>query len=593
MSDSDDESDDELLNFGLIHSSSSSSSSDCNANTISSISVAGQKRERKQTTRLVDEGKAEKSKEYSLEHLMRASDRNTKKLQKVGHASSKAAIDEVLSSSIDWDFIKASSGGSTADEQKPCNQESILRNSSINGNIHLWDDEWQDEDGEDDDDGEEFDDMGDLDGKLRNVYRGAKSLLCRQSAIWPSTFRLKFDLTAAKSEQGTKKLHRFYENLADLSSDPMGSAKELTELLSSPVNGIAMKLHALTDPECRQSSTIVCFVPRVLWNWLMDLVAFHPNDGVVTAASFALKSILQCLPSPTDMVNPEKAGVWQSVRLLNFPCVCRPLICLGLDVMADDPTFTSTTTVVNIARSDSSSSSTESSVDTCAVPSGLKSHLHLGEVVQPFFSGRNLCALLDVWACCVESGFHSLSGEEALDIFNACCLIGADALALSIPSLIFHKDRLASALLLILPSPGIWPTQTIRRVTALVRAAEDIDLKMVILRSLPLAQTGSRGRTLLASVIAEIAVPMFLSESTPDKDFRETSCVATALLEKFHTDKSIREYLKKKSTKDLRILITTIDLLLIAGSAPTDFSVPKLNQKMEEVRVDKFYAFMS
>ena len=114
MSDSDDESDDELLNFGLIHSSSSSSSSDCNANTISSISVAGQKRERKQTTRLVDEGKAEKSKEYSLEHLMRASDRNTKKLQKVGHASSKAAIDEVLSSSIDWDFIKASPGGSTS-----------------------------------------------------------------------------------------------------------------------------------------------------------------------------------------------------------------------------------------------------------------------------------------------------------------------------------------------------------------------------------------------------------------------------------------------------------------------------------------------
>ena len=92
MSDSDDESDDELLNFGLIHSSSSSSSSDCNANTISSISVAGQKRERKQTTRLVDEGKAEKSIEYNLERLMRASDRNTKKpstfrleLRKVGN----------------------------------------------------------------------------------------------------------------------------------------------------------------------------------------------------------------------------------------------------------------------------------------------------------------------------------------------------------------------------------------------------------------------------------------------------------------------------------------------------------------------------
>ena len=182
MSDSDDESDDELLNTFGLHPSSSSSSSDCNAKTTSSIAATGQKRERKQTTRLVDEGKAEKSKEYSLECLMRRSDRNTKKLQKVGHASSAAAIDEVLSSSIDWDFIKASPGGSTADEQKPCNQNSILPNSSINGIIHLRDDEWQDDDGEDDDDGEEFDDMGDLDGKVRNVYRGAKSLLCRQSA---------------------------------------------------------------------------------------------------------------------------------------------------------------------------------------------------------------------------------------------------------------------------------------------------------------------------------------------------------------------------------------------------------------------------
>ena len=71
----------------------------------------------------------------------------------------------------------------------------------------------------------------------------------------------------------------------------------------------------------------------------MDLIAFHPMDGVVAAAAFAIKSILQQLPEGRGDPAPRgEQGSWDPQRPLTFLSMCGPLTCLGLDPMADDPT---------------------------------------------------------------------------------------------------------------------------------------------------------------------------------------------------------------------------------------------------------------
>ena len=599
MSSSDSSDDDELLNTNSSSSSSSSSST---------TYATGQKRERRQVQRLGDDtgreaGKAEAGK-FDLKAMLRASEKNTKKFQKVGHNSSSAAISKVLAATVDWDFIQAAPKGKTS---KDAAEES--GGGGIGGN-------GAEDDDADDDDGEDFEEMGDLDGKIRNVQRGARSLLCRQSALWPSSRRLEFDLIRAKGEPGTKPLHGMYAKLAKLSVDPTGSAEELTELLSCPANGVAHVLSNVAKPftdergrpiACGQGATenaptVRCYVPRVLWSWLMDLIAFHPMDGVVAAAAFAIKSILQQLPEGRGDPAPRgEQGSWDPQRPLTFLSMCGPLTCLGLDPMADDPT----SEVDSVPTSPYMSSGAEQP----RAPLGLKSRMDFDEVVQPIYSGRNLGALLDVWACCVEAKFHSLSGEEALDIFIVCCLIGADALALAVPRLVFHKDRLSSALLRNLPSPAIWPGEATRRVSALVRAARDFDLKVLILRGLPLARTGSRGKALLSAAVADYALLDFIDQQSDagaptanasvEGGFSDLAVVkppanpremATALLEKFNSECSVREYLDATSTSHIHALVATIDLLLIAGSTRHDFSVAGLSRQMDEVR--SIFAFL-
>ena len=603
MSD-DSDSDDDVLNFNI---SSTVLVSHLSAST------AGKKRERKQVARLGEELRKDND-EFDLEAMMRASDKNNRKIKKVGHNSSAVAIDQVLKTTIDWNFIEVPSNSETArargrgggggehsadhdaDAGKKCGTYQYLYRDSYGGGGGGGGGD--DDDDDDDDDGEEVEEMGDLDGKIRNIHRGARSLLCRQSILWPPTHSLAFDLRHAKDGSDTTALHAMFVKLAMLSSDPAGNAQALAEILNRPTNGIAEMLVTATNISKRKDAPIAagnadldsptiapCCVPRELWNWLMDLTAFHPMDAVVAAASFTLKSILERLPEPLDLNAQAPTKSWEPLRPLTYACVCRPLTCLGLDPMADDPTA-----ATSEASSASARPGTRSSI-------GLQSRMDFEAVVRPMFPGCNLGALLDVWACCIESGHHSLCGDEKLDLLSVCCVIGADALALAVPRLAYHRNRLAAALLRGLPSPVIWPREAMRRITALVCVAHDSDLKVLIVRSIPVTRTGSRGKLLASVAVGYYAHQTFMSAadagycslnlSSMISSLSDAQELAARLLEKFNSENCIRDHVNAKQIPRLQSLLATIDLLLIVGSSRHEFSVAALNSKMDEVSIGK------
>lgn len=607
MSD-DSDSDDDILNFNIGPTALITRALCAPSN--------GQKRERKQVARLGEEAlKDNGNDEFDLEVMMRASDKNNKRIKKVGHDSTAAAIDQVLNTTIDWSFIKEptdletrtargrSGGGEEHNKDydadvgnKYCSHHDLLYDS--NNNIDNDNDEEEDDD---DDDGEEVEEMGDLDGKIRNIQRGARSMLCRQSALWPTTKSLAFGMGQAKDGSGSRPLHDMLVKLEEFSSDTAESALALAEILSRTTNGIAELLEDASQSSTRVKdaptvakstvqniSTIApSCVPQELWNWLMDLVAFHPMDAVVAAASFTIKSILERLPEPPHSNVQEPLKNWEPLRPLTYASVCRPLTCLGLDPMADDPTAATPETTSAFARPGAGLDMPRPSI-------GLQSQMDFEAVVRPLFPGCNLGALLDVWACCVESGHHSLCGDEKLDLLCVCCVIGADALALGVPRLDFHRNRLAAALLRGLPAPVIWPREAMRRITALVCVAQDADLKMRIVRCVPLTHTGSRGNILVSAAVGYYAHEACISASDANysslpfsRSEFDTHKLATRLLEKFHSESCIRKHVRTMNIRWLYALIATIDLLLIAGSSRHEYSVAKLNWKIDEVRIWK------
>ena len=212
-----------------------------------------------------------------------------------------------------------------------------------------------------DSDDEAADGDGDAEGHVHNIYHGARSLLARQAAVWPHVAELVFSSSTAAAQDlvpAGVQLKACYTLLEELSSAPLGGGKprvtDLVELLTRPSRGIPDLLAAA-------GTSSAAFVPPVLWNWLLDLAAFHPVDAVRVcvrgilmtastghprspivhawqvgaAAAFCLSRISALLPQGQCLGGGDDE--WDGARPLGFDAVCRQLCALGLDPLAEDP----------------------------------------------------------------------------------------------------------------------------------------------------------------------------------------------------------------------------------------------------------------
>jgi hypothetical protein len=514
---------------------------------------------------------------------------------------------------------------------------------------------------DDDGDGDGDDDEGDDDGRVRNIYAGARAVLGRQASVWPAASDLVFNAPAALAEDPVRfaPLKGCFYALARLSATAAGLAVgppspssssssssssaasaavgELAELLGRPSNGIADLLvaAAAAEPPCGAAPLL----PQKLWRWLLDVAAFHASDLVGSAAAACALRIVASLPPLGATADGAAAGdegqgwkeVWDPSRPLSFGLCCRPLVALGLDPMADDPT-----TPLDRHGAASGSLDGMGGLRAAAAP----------PFAQPLFPGPALARCVAVWAACFASNRHALSGEESVDLFACLALIGVDPWALSVPNLLVKRDECLRCLLRVLPTTppdmpaddadgdgggggvgvAVWPAGAVRRVAALVRAAPFADTKLLLLRSLPLASTQGRGQVLLAKCACDFADEAFpaRSKSPPPpaataaadaaagtgaaaasvaaseaEQVAAAGAMATRLLcEEYKSEASLQRLFGGKASRlagrgprALGLLLGVADLLLAAASGPGDWSVPKLNGPMASL-VERVSGFL-
>lgn len=508
------------------------------------------------------------------------------------------------------------------------------------------------------------------------MYRGAREVLEQQVEVWPTAKHLVFDYHEAMDENPTRyaPLKNCFLALAHLSEavagftdgltstataassssssmpaspwsamSPSAATSEMAELLGRPTKNIADLLVAAaaaaadSTPSWSGNGKAIV-LPQKLWSWLLDMVVFPSSDLLGHMALIGAKRILRTWPplpaathedatgtaaSPTILSGSASSDdcleVWDPSRPLMFEHCCRPLIALGLDPMAIDPTSSSS--------APGRPPKPNQGLRAAAAP----------RFARPLFPGPALVRCLELWAEVFGEGRHTLSGEECLDVLACVVLVGIDPWALSTRGLQMQKDECLCALLRTLPTSipsvlpsvdapraeaiedvknRVWPEATVDRMTQVVHAAAGAEARLLLLRSIPLAANHGRGRVILAKCACDFANEAFPPRRPPspavsavaateptDVDSSATSNVEAvssvearhvaaasevanrlltesndAYLQRVHGGQASR--LAGQGPRALGYLLGTADALIAAASELGELSVPRFNAPM-------------
>lgn len=316
-----------------------------------------------------------------------------------------AAAVAVAKDIIDWDFVK----------QKP-RQLDVL--AGQDNNVAPTDDE----------DGDH------RTGYVENRYHGALPLLRKQFDIWPKVGELNLSMRFDVGELPQDEL--LQDELRKLNFDHLGLVDyDISEIFHDDLARLRM------------------WGPAAMWDWLFDLVAFHPARSVVSSAQSALQRMLATSSGST------------ACEPLSFKHICRALAPLSL---------------LSTTHSQFSASAGILEGPWCAVATGVLEH---GDRVPSMeFPAHNLKAVLDICFACLQRDRHSLSARECLSLLLATLVISADSSAQTAMGIGASRRRLQQCLLDLLPVSEIWPGVALHQVLSLIRQFPNAETQRLILQ---------------------------------------------------------------------------------------------------------------
>jgi hypothetical protein len=324
----------------------------------------------------------------------------------------------------------------------------------------------------------------------------------------------------------------------------------------------------------------------------------------------------------------EIKGGWNPSRPLNFASVCRMLYCLGLDPMTEDPTMN-----INLKFNKHSSSSHEIDGDNNNTNNSQndgeenamveeEEDMMMG-LTSPFipkspylYPARSLCRMLEIWELCFQKGLFEFTQEDLLYFISCLMVISVDIVALGTPGLLYHRDRLLTVALRCFAVSASSSSSSsdggggnydtlLEHLKKLLSHAQDDEVKMLLLRNIPVANTNGVGKRLMSELAMHISKLSFPSVESAHSDMTlvgggggentskreryslEAFMFVQGFFSKYNSDATIRRIYAEEGVVRLHCLFSMVDLLLMAAAPHYEYSVDECNETMVKVHPHK------